>query len=63
MTVAKEQDKPKFIGAKEVAETIGCSESHAYKIIRQLNDDLRAKGMITKAGKISRRYFEERTYM
>lgn len=63
MTAVKEPEKPRFIGAKEVADTIGCSESHAYKIIRQLNDDLRSKGMITKAGKVSRRYFEERTYM
>lgn len=63
MTALKEKEKPKFIGVKEVAETIGCSESHAYKIIRQLNGDLRAKGMIVKAGRISRRYFEEKTYM
>lgn len=57
------EEKPKYVDAKEVAEKIGCSESHAYKIIRQLNDELKAKGMIVKCGKVSRRYFEERTYM
>lgn len=61
--MGKEAEKSKFLDVHEVAQTIGCSESHAYKIIKALNADLKAKGMITKAGRISRRYFEERTYL
>ena len=57
------KEKPKYVDAKEVAKTLGCSDSHAYKIIRQLNDELKSKGMIVKCGKVSRRYFEEKTYL
>jgi hypothetical protein len=38
------------------------STSHAYKIVRLLNKDLEAKGFITVAGRVSRRYFEEKFY-
>lgn len=48
-----------FITAKEVAEVMGVSDSTAYKIIRQLNDQLKAKGYITVTGKVSRKFFEE----
>lgn len=51
-----------FIGAKEVAEIMGVSETKAYQIIRQLNTDLAAQGYITISGKVSRVYFEEKCY-
>lgn len=51
-----------FIGAKEVAEIIGSSESKAYSIIRQLNAELNDKGYITVRGRVSRAYFEEKLY-
>ena len=51
-----------FIGAKEVAEIMGVSETKAYQIIRQLNADLSAQGYITISGKVSRVFFEERCY-
>lgn len=45
---------------KEVAERMDCSESKASSIIRKLNDELKAKGYITIAGRVPRQYFEER---
>ena len=51
-----------FIGAKEVAEIMGVSETKAYQIIRQLNSDLAAQGYITISGKVSRVFFEEKCY-
>ena len=36
-----------FMRADEVAEELDVSKAYAYKIIRQLNDELRAKGFIT----------------
>lgn len=51
-----------FIRADEVAEELDVSKPYAYKIIRQLNDELNAKGYITVAGRISRQYFNERVY-
>lgn len=49
-----------YLSAKEVAEALGISESKAYGIIRELNRQLEASGYITVAGKVNRRYFEEK---
>ena len=54
-------DKP-FMRVEEVAKELDISESYAYKIMRQLNDELSAKGFITVAGRVSRQYFSERVY-
>ena len=51
-----------YIRADEVAEELDVSKSYAYKVIKQLNDELSAKGYITVAGRISRQYFNERVY-
>ncbi len=55
-------NKKLMMSAVEVAETLGVSMSHAYKIVRALNKDLESKGFITVAGRVSRRYFEEKFY-
>ena len=52
----------RFMRAEEVAEELGVSVSHAYKIMRQLNQELKEKGFVTIAGRISRDYFYERIY-
>lgn len=52
----------KFMRVEEVAEVLEVSTSFAYKVIRQLNDELKAKGFITIAGRINRGYFYERLY-
>lgn len=46
----------------DVANELDVSESYAYKIIRQLNRELREKGFLTIAGRINRQYFNERIY-
>ena len=51
-----------FIRADEVARELGVSRSYAYKLIKQLNEELRKKGYITVAGRVSRRYFNEKLY-
>ena len=51
-----------FIGAKEVAEILGVSESKSYGIIRELNKELKERGFITVQGKVSRVFFQERCY-
>lgn len=38
------------------------SKPYAYKIIKQMNNELREKGFITISGKVSRRYLEEKFY-
>ncbi|MBQ4427853.1 MAG: LysR family transcriptional regulator [Oscillospiraceae bacterium] len=52
----------KFMRVEEVAEVLKVSTSFAYKVIRQLNGELKAKGYITIAGRINREYFNERVY-
>ena len=49
-----------FLTAEEVAEILGVSLSTAYRIIKRLNEELKAQGFITVAGKISKRYFEQK---
>ena len=51
-----------FVNAAMVAADFGISESKAYTIIKQLNTELKEKGYLTVAGRVSRQYYQERTY-
>ena len=51
-----------FITAAEMAEILGISKPYAYKIIKQMNEDLEANGFITISGRVSKKYFEEKFY-
>ena len=51
-----------FITAQEVAVMLGVSKSKAYAVVRELNKELSARGFITVAGKVSRKFFEEKFY-
>lgn len=55
-------ENSRFMNAAEVAADFGVSESMAYRIIKELNEELKAKGFITVAGRINRQYYNERTY-
>ncbi len=57
------RQQSKFLTATDVAEIMQTSESTAYRIIKKLNDELKQQGKIVTAGKISKRYFEEKTYL
>ena len=48
--------------AKDVAEICNISESKAYAIIKQLNDELKEKGFIVFRGRVSKSYFAQRMY-
>ena len=50
-----------MITAAEVAEIMDCSERYGYSIINRLNKELDEKGYITRRGRVSRKYFFERT--
>ncbi len=54
--------KNRFICAEEVAQELSVSKPYAYKLIRQLNEELKAKGFITISGRVNRQYFYERFY-
>lgn len=49
-----------YLTSQEVAEMMGVSVSTAYKVMRQLNKELAAKGYMTVSGRINRNYFIEK---
>ncbi|MBO6165588.1 MAG: hypothetical protein J6O17_04350 [Eubacterium sp.] len=51
-----------LMGVEEVRNLLNISRSAAYKIIRNLNEELEKKGYITIKGRISREYFKEKFY-
>ena len=57
-----ENVKKMYVTAEEAAEMLGVSTGYAYKIIRGLNEELKAKGYRTLCGKVPTKYFEEKFY-
>lgn len=51
-----------FLDVNDVANYMGISIPTAYKVIRQLNDQLKKLGYITIAGRVSKKYFEEKVF-
>ena len=51
-----------FVRAEEVASELGISKPYAYKLVREMNEELNQIGFITIPGRVSRRYFEEKFY-
>ena len=49
-----------FMTVGEVAEELGVSKSYAYKIVHQLNNELKKMGYLTISGRVSRQYFVEK---
>lgn len=52
----------RFLRVSEVASILDCSESHAYKVMQKLNEELEKKGKITVRGRVSKKYLLERIY-
>ena len=44
----------------QVARELGISKSHAYKVIHNLNAELREKGYLTISGRVNRNFFMEK---
>ncbi len=51
-----------YYSAAEIAQMLGVSMGKAYKILREMNQELAAKGYLTIAGKIPVEYFKEKWY-
>lgn len=51
-----------FVTAGEVAQELGVSKPVAYKLVRQMNEELETKGFITIAGRVSKKYCKEKFY-
>lgn len=42
---------------QEVVDLLGCSKSHAYKLVRQINKDLEEQGFLIIHGKVNKMAF------
>ena len=51
-----------LLTAGEVAETLGVSKGHAYKLKRELNEELQSKGYLVVAGKVPKAFWETKFY-
>lgn len=49
-----------FMKVEEVAQELGVSKSYAYKIVQQLNKELKEKGYLTISGRVNRKYFQKK---
>ena len=51
-----------MMSAEDIAKELGCSKSHAYKIVKKLNKELAEQGYITMAGRIPRAFWAKKMY-
>lgn len=51
-----------YLDADAIVDLLGVSKGFAYKIIRELNADLKSKGYIVIAGKVPTKFFQEKYY-
>ena len=54
--------KSRFYTAQEVAEILGVHQSTAYKIIKDLNAELKAPGYLVINGRVPIAYFDQKCY-
>lgn len=51
-----------MMDAEDVANELGISKGHAYKVIHLLNGELEKSGFIIVAGKVPRAFWEKKFY-
>ena len=51
-----------YITASELAQVMGVSNGHAYKLIREMNTELKKQGYLTIAGNLPRAYLKKCLY-
>ena len=49
-----------FMTVEEVAAEMGVSKSYAYKIVKQLDEELQKLGYLTVAGRVNTNYFRKK---
>lgn len=49
-----------FYQVEDVMAMLGVGQTKAYQVIRELNKELKAMGKITIAGKVNKKYFDEK---
>jgi len=55
-------NKNLFIRVDDMVNELQISKPYAYKLMREMNDELKKKGFMTISGRVSRQFFEEKFY-
>lgn len=55
-------EEKRFLNASDISMLMDVSMSKAYKIIKELNNELRKSGYIVVSGRVSKSYFEQKVY-
>uniref|UniRef100_UPI0035A0B4FF transcriptional regulator n=1 Tax=Jeotgalibaca porci TaxID=1868793 RepID=UPI0035A0B4FF len=58
--MATQVKQHEFYRVKDVMTMLEISQTKAYQIIKGLNDELKEQGKIVIAGRVSKKYFDER---
>lgn len=51
-----------FYNIEDVCLLLNCGKTTGYKYIKKLNKELEEKGYLTRTGRVSAKYFNERFY-
>lgn len=49
-----------FMNVDEVAKELGVSKSYAYRVVKQLNEELMQLGYLTVTGRVNTQYFRKK---
>lgn len=49
-----------FMSVDEVAKELGVSKSYAYRVVKQLNEELMQLGYLTVTGRVNTQYFRKK---
>lgn len=52
----------RFYNVIDVMYMLGVKEAKAYRVMQELNKELKAKGYITISGKVPVKYFDQKYY-
>lgn len=57
-----ENNSTMYMYVGDVAEALGMSKAYAYKVIRELNEELKKKEYRVVAGRVPTKFFREKYY-
>ena len=55
-------EKKNFMTVDEVAQELCVSKSYAYKVVRELNAELKQLGYLTVTGRVNANFFRKKLY-
>lgn len=59
---SKVKDNNYMMYAEDISRELGISKGYAYKIIKELNQELKAAGFIVISGRVPRAFWETKFY-